>query len=139
MYSELVERFPKIMTLSEKYNHLKLKKKNTSHKEKLIKRVVDLFAKHQRVITNEDVVKEFLTMEPTFEVIKDEYNNSNSMNNNNNIPMQEQINKNDQMVLLDKNEDFVNIEISPPKGKKYKVKQFNEEDFEIIIKEIICS
>lgn len=137
MYSELVEKFPKIMTLSEKYTHLKLKKKNTSHKEKLIKRVVDLFAKHQRVITNEDVVKEFLTMEPTFEVIKDEYNNSNSMNNN--IPIQEQINKQDQMVLLDKNEDFVNIEISPPKGKRYKVKQFNEEDFEIIIKEIICS
>ena len=131
MFSELVERCPKIMMLSEKYNHLKLKKKNTSHKEKLIKRVIDLFAKHQRIITNEDVVKEFLTVEPTFEVIKDDYNNNNHM--------QEQINQKEQIVLLDKNEDFVNIEMSPPKGKRYKVKQFNEEDFEITIRDIVCS
>lgn len=138
-----MERYPKIITLSEKYNHIKLKKKTVSHREKLIKKIIEIFAKNQIKIDDEYVINLFSPNEPTFEITKDEHidnNNNNNFNttNCNQGIISEGINLDSKMNYSTKDVALLNETSSPPKGKRYKVKQFSEEDFEIITRKIIC-
>jgi hypothetical protein len=131
-----LERYPKIITLSEKYNHIKLKKKNVSYREKLIKKSIEIFAKSQIKIDDEGVINLFFSNQLSFEITQDEHNNNmNSISYNQGI-ISEGMNLESKMNSYSKDAALLNEESFPPKGKRYKVKPFNEEDFEIIMRKI---
>lgn len=130
-----MERYPKIIILSEKYNHIKLKKKNVSYREKLIKKSIEIFAKNQIKIDDEGVINLFFSNQHSFEITQDEHNNNmNSISYNQGI-ISEGMNLESKMNSYSKDAALFE-ESFPPKGKRYKVKPFNEEDFEIIMRKI---